>query len=108
MVKNGVMGLHIQGCRIWDASRNVVGIAGILIVNLMISLLKYKKARDNIDTLMDFYFTMIMKCHLLRCIGSTDSIIWLADTMTSTGCRCQTSHLMYADTRIVRIWQNRE
>ena len=32
----------------------------------------------------------------------------MVDTMTSTGCRCQTSHLMYADTRIVQIWQNRE
>ena len=36
------------------------------------------------------------------------SIIWLADTMTFTGCRCQILHLMYADTPIVRIWQNRE
>ena len=25
-----------------------------------------------------------------------------------TGCRCQILHLMYADTPIVRIWQNRE
>ena len=108
MVKNGVMGLHIQGCRIWDASRNVVGIAGILIVNLMISLLKYKKARDNIDTLMDFYFTMIMKCHLLRCIGSTDSIIWLADTIISAEYRCQALYLMSANTPIAQIWQNPE
>ena len=60
MVKNGAIGLYMQDCKIWDASRNVVGIVGMLIVNLMISLLKYKKARDNIDTLMDFYFTMIM------------------------------------------------
>ena len=30
------------------------------------------------------------------------------DTMTFTGCRCQTLHLMYADTPIARIWQNRE
>jgi hypothetical protein len=52
--------------------------------------------------------TMIMECHLWQCTGSTVSIIWLVDTMTSTGCRCQTSHLMYADTRIVQIWQNRE
>ena len=43
MVKNGVIGLHMQDCKIWDASRNVVDIAGMLIVNLMISLLKYKK-----------------------------------------------------------------
>ena len=28
--------------------------------------------------------------------------------MTFTGCRCQISRLMYADTPIVRIWQNRE
>ena len=51
---------------------------------------------------------MIMKCHLWQCTGSTDSIIWLADTMTFTGCICQTLHPMYADTPIVRIWQNRE
>ena len=56
----------------------------------------------------DFYFTMIMECHLLQCTGSTDSIIWLGDTMISIGCRCQTLHLMYADTPIARIWQNRE
>lgn len=60
MVKNGAIGLHMQDCKIWDASRNVVGIVSMLIVNLMVSLLKYKKARDNIDTLMDSYFTMIM------------------------------------------------
>ena len=40
----------------------------------------------------DSYFTMIMECHLWQCTGSTVSIIWLVDTMTSTGCRCQTSH----------------
>ena len=51
---------------------------------------------------------MIMECHLLRCIGNTALIIWSADTMTFTGCRCQTLHLMYADTPIARIWQNRE
>ena len=56
----------------------------------------------------DSCFTMIMECHLLRCIGNTDLIIWLAGTMTSTGCRCQISRLIYADTRIVQIWQNRE
>ena len=43
-----------------------------------------------------------------QCIGSIDSIIWSADTMTFTECRCQTLHLMYADTPIARIWQNRE
>ena len=32
---------------------------------------------------------MIMECHLWQCIGNTALIIWLADTMTSTGCRCQ-------------------
>ena len=56
----------------------------------------------------DSYFTMIMECHLLQCIGNTVLIIWSADTMTSTGCRCQISRLMYADTRIARIWKNRE
>ena len=56
----------------------------------------------------DFYSMMIMECHLWQCIGSTDLTIWLADTMTSTGCSCQISRLMYADTRIVQIWQNRE
>ena len=56
----------------------------------------------------DFYSMMIMECHLWQCIGSTDSTIWFADTMTSTRCRCQTSRLMYADTPIARIWQNRE
>jgi len=55
----------------------------------------------------DSCFTMIMECHLLRCIGNIDSIIWSADTMTFTGCRCQTLRLMYADTPIARIWQNR-
>ena len=55
--------------------------------------------------IVDSCFTMIMECHLLRCIGNTDLIIWLAGTMTSTGCRCQISRLMYADTRIVQIWQ---
>ena len=43
MVKNGVIGLRMQDCKICDASRNVVDIARMLIVNLMISLLKYKK-----------------------------------------------------------------
>ena len=37
-----------------------------------------------------------------------DSIAWLAGTMIFTEYRCQTLHLMYAVTRIVRIWQNRE
>ena len=32
-----------------------------------------------------------------QCTGNTASIIWSADTMTSTGCRCQISRLMYAD-----------
>ena len=33
---------------------------------------------------------MIMECHLWQCTGNIVSIIWSADTMTSTGCRCQT------------------
>ena len=49
-----------------------------------------------------------MYCHKWHSIGSTDSIIWLADTMISTEYRCQTLHHIYASTRIVRIWQNRE
>ena len=40
--------------------------------------------------------------------GSIVSIIWSADTMTFTEYRCQILHLMYADTPIARIWQNRE
>lgn len=56
----------------------------------------------------DSCFTMIIECHLLRCIGNIDSIIWSADTMTFTEYRCQILHLMYADTPIARIWQNRE
>lgn len=44
----------------------------------------------------DSYFTMIMECHLLQCIGNTALIIWSADTMTSTGCRCQTLLHMYS------------
>ena len=66
------------------------------------------KVEKTIDGYSGFLFTMIMECHLLQCTGSTDSIIWLADTMTFTGCRCQTLRLMYADTPIARIWQNRE
>lgn len=46
--------------------------------------------------------------HLWQCIGSTASTIWSAGTMISTGCRCQISRLMYADTPIAQIWQNRE
>ena len=56
----------------------------------------------------DFYSMIIMECHLWQCIGSTDLTIWLADTMTSTGCRCQTLLHMYADIPIAPIWQNRE
>ena len=56
----------------------------------------------------DSYFMMIMECHLWQCTGSIDSIIWLADTMTFTEYRCQTLRLMYEDTPIARIWQNRE
>ena len=56
----------------------------------------------------DFYSMMIMECHLWQCTGKIGSIIWSADTMTSTGCRCQISRLMHADTPIVRIWQNGE
>ena len=55
-----------------------------------------------------FFPPLIMECHLWQCIGSTDSIIWSADTMTFTECRCQTLHLMYADTPIAVIWRNRE
>ena len=51
---------------------------------------------------------MIMECHLWQCTGSTDSTIWLADTMTSTGCRCQTLRLMYAGILTARVWQNQE
>ena len=51
---------------------------------------------------------MRMECLWLRCIGSTDLIVWLAGTMISIGCRCQTSPHMYADTPIARIWQNQE
>ena len=35
----------------------------------------------------DFYFAVMMECHLLQCNGSSDLIIWSADTMTSTGGR---------------------
>ena len=58
--------------------------------------------------IVDSYFTMIMECHLLQCIDNTALIIWSADTMTFTEYRFQISRLMYADTRIARIWQNRE
>ena len=37
-----------------------------------------------------------------------DSIVWSADTMIFTGCRCQTLLLMYGATPIAPIWQNRE
>ena len=40
----------------------------------------------------DSCFTMIMECHLWQCTGNTALIIWSADTMTFTGCRCQTLH----------------
>ena len=56
----------------------------------------------------DFYFMMIMECHLWQCTGSIDSIIWLEGTMISTGCRCQTLFPMYAGTPTVPTWQNRE
>ena len=39
--------------------------------------------------IVDFYFTMIMECHLLQCIGNTALIVWSADTMTFTEYRCQ-------------------
>jgi len=58
--------------------------------------------------IVDSYFMMIMECHLWQCTGSIDSIIWSADTMTFTEYRCQISRLMYADTLIAPIWQNRE
>ena len=58
--------------------------------------------------IVDSCFTMIMECNLWQYTGNIVSIIWSADTMTSTGCSCQISRLMYADTRIVQIWQNRE
>ena len=54
----------------------------------------HRKWRSPQMDIVDSYFTMIMECHLWQCTGSTDSIIWLADTMTFTGCRCQTLHLM--------------
>lgn len=41
--------------------------------------------------IVDSYFTMIMECHLWQYTGNIVSIIWSADTMTSTGCRCQIS-----------------
>ena len=53
----------------------------------------------------DSCFTMIMECHLRQCTGNIVSIIWSADTMTSTGCSCPISCLMYADIPIVPIWQ---
>ncbi len=59
------------------------------------------KVEKSIMDIVDFYFTMIMECHLWQCTGSTDSIIWLANTMTFTGCRSQTLRLMYAGTPIV-------
>ena len=37
----------------------------------------------------DSCFTMIMECHLWQCTGNTALIIWSADTMTFTGCRCK-------------------
>lgn len=55
--------------------------------------------------IVDSCFMMIMECHLWQCIGSIDSITWSADTMIFTGCRCQTSRFMYADTPIAAIWQ---
>ena len=44
--------------------------------------------------IVDSYFTMIMECHLLQCIGNTALILWSADTMTFTEYRCQILHLM--------------
>ena len=54
----------------------------------------------------DSCFTMIIECHLLRCIGNIDSIIWSADTMTFTGGRCQTLRLMYADSNMAKSGMN--
>ena len=65
------------------------------------------KVEKSIDGYSGFLF-MIRECHLWQCTGNIVSIIWSADTMTFTGCRCQTLRLMYADTPIARIWQNRE
>ena len=56
----------------------------------------------------DSCFTMIMECHLWQCTGNIVSIIWSADTMTSTECSCQISRLMYAGIPIAPIWQNLE
>jgi len=65
------------------------------------------KVEKSIDGYSGFLF-MIRECHLWQCTGSNDSTIWLADTMTSTGCRCQTLRLMYAGILTARIWQNQE
>ena len=66
------------------------------------------KVKNQLMATVDSFSMMIMECHLLQCTGSIDSIIWSADTMISTEYRCQTSCLIYADTPISAIWQNRE
>ena len=65
------------------------------------------KVEKSIDGYSGFLF-MIRECHLWQCTGNTASITWLADTMISTECRCQTTLHMYADTLTAPIWQNRE
>ena len=66
------------------------------------------KVEKDIDGYSGFLFYDDNGMHLWQCIGSIDSITWSADTMIFTGCRCQTSRFMYADTPIAAIWQNRE
>ena len=68
----------------------------------------HPRSKRRLMVIVDSFSMMKMICHSWQCTGSTDSITWLAGTMTSTGCRCQTSLLMCADIPIVPIWQNRE
>lgn len=45
------------------------------------------------DTAVSFFW-MRRECRLWQCIGSIDSIIWLANTMIFTGCKCNiTPHI---------------
>ena len=93
-----------------DAGTRVLSITeeGAQMFQAIIEARNASKVEKSIDDIVESCFTMIMECRLWQCTGSIVSTIWSADTMTSTGCRCQTSRLIYADTPIVRIWQNRE
>lgn len=66
------------------------------------------KVEKTIDGYSGFLFYDDNGMPLVACTGNIVSIIWSADTMTSTGCSCQISRLMYADIPIAPIWQNRE